>query len=301
MEDPLRSLFMPLTLGVGFAKISSYFLSSTFVPIMCVYLLKHTGGTAARRSPASSTGSSRSIARLVEWFVGHRWLVVLAYLAACGLVIGLLGLQVGTELFPQVDAGEFVLRFRPPPGSSYELTREMGIKCLQEIEHEAGKDNVAITMGFVGQVAPNFGIDNMVLFMRGPDDGWLRVKLKEDSGIVLDEFRERLRKVFPEQGRVPWMARRLETGGLASGEAQQQAKKCSFGFEPGDIVSQVMSFGASKPIAIRVVGTDYDEVRKHAEKIAGEMRRIPISATSASSRRSITRRSRSRSTARWPG
>src|SRR5271170_6957366 len=43
MEDPLRSLFMPLTLAVGFAMISSYLLSSTFVPILSVYLLKHTG------------------------------------------------------------------------------------------------------------------------------------------------------------------------------------------------------------------------------------------------------------------
>ena len=44
MEDPLRSLFMPLTLAVGFAMISSYLLSSTFVPILCVDLLKHHGG-----------------------------------------------------------------------------------------------------------------------------------------------------------------------------------------------------------------------------------------------------------------
>src|ERR1700677_1703795 len=43
MTDPLRSLFMPLTLGVGFAMISSYLLSSTFVPIMCVALLKPMG------------------------------------------------------------------------------------------------------------------------------------------------------------------------------------------------------------------------------------------------------------------
>ena len=62
MGDPLRSLFMPLTLGVGFAMISSYLLSSTFVPIMCVSLLKHMGH--ARRGPAGcSAGSSRSIAR----------------------------------------------------------------------------------------------------------------------------------------------------------------------------------------------------------------------------------------------
>ena len=36
MQDPLRSLFMPLTLAVGFAMISAYLLSSTFVPILCV-------------------------------------------------------------------------------------------------------------------------------------------------------------------------------------------------------------------------------------------------------------------------
>ena len=89
----------------------------------------------------------------------------------------LLGLQVGTELFPQIDSGEFVLRFRPPPGSNFELTREMAVKCLEEIEREAKPENIEITMGFVGQVAPNFGIDNMVLFMRGPDDGQLRVAL----------------------------------------------------------------------------------------------------------------------------
>src|SRR6202030_4202465 len=49
MGDPLRSLFMPLTLGVGFAMISSYLLSSTFVPIMCVYLLKHKGETEEKK------------------------------------------------------------------------------------------------------------------------------------------------------------------------------------------------------------------------------------------------------------
>ncbi len=36
--------------------------------------------------------------------------------------------------------------------------------------------------------------------MRGPDDGQLRVALTEDSGIKLAAFRERLRKVLPEEG-----------------------------------------------------------------------------------------------------
>ena len=180
---------------------------------MSVYLLKHEehDGEQGERKPGLFDRMLKGYHKAVDSFVRLRWWVVPVYLVACGLILGLLGLQVGTELFPQIDSGEFVLRFRPPPGSSYELTREMGVKCLQEIEHEAGAGNIEITMGFVGQVAPNFGIDNMVLFMRGPDDGWLRVELSEDSGIKLDEFRERLRKVLPERV-IPWMAQRLEQG-----------------------------------------------------------------------------------------
>jgi len=151
----------------------------------------------------------------------------------------------------------------------------VAIKCLEEIEREAKPEHIAITMGYVGQVATNFGIDNMVLFMRGPDDGQLRVALTEDSGIKLDEFRERLRKVLPERV-IPWMAKRLEEGGLAKETAEKQAKLSSFGFEPGDMVTKVMSFGSLTPIAVRIVGTDLKLVRQHAEKIAANMRRIPF-------------------------
>ena len=207
MGDPLRSLFMPLTLGVGFAMISSYLLSSTFVPIMCVTLLKHVGH---HDEEAGLFGRFLKVYRkAVGWFVHARWLLVPAYLASCGLILWSLGVQVGNELFPQIDSGQFVLRFRPPPGSNFELTREMAVKCLEEIEREAKPENIQITMGFVGQVAPNFGIDNMVLFMRGPDDGQLRVALREEGGIKLDEFRERLRKVLPERV-IPWLAQRLQ-------------------------------------------------------------------------------------------
>jgi multidrug efflux pump subunit AcrB len=176
MADPLRSLFMPLTLGVGFAMISSYLLSSTFVPIMCVSLLRHIGH---QDEEAGRFGRLlKGYRKAVGWFVRLRWIVVFAYLAACAATLAGLGLQIGNELFPQIDSGQFVLRFRPPPGSNFELTRQLAVKCLEEIEHEAKAENIQITIGFVGQVAPNFGIDNMVLFMRGPDDGQLRVALR---------------------------------------------------------------------------------------------------------------------------
>ena len=274
MEDPLSSLFMPLTLGVGFAMISSYLLSSTFVPILCVYLLKHMGHGHDEEKPGLFGRMLKVYGKLVAWFVRLRWVIVPGYLAGCVLILAGLGLQIGTELFPQVDSGQFVLRFRPPPGSNFELTRQMAVKCLQVIEDEAKPENIDITMGFVGQVAPNFGIDNMVLFMRGPDDGQMRVALNEESGIRLDEFRERLRKVLPERI-IPWLAARLQQGGLSTAEAQRQAKLATFGFQPGDIVTSVMSFGSLTPIAVRLVGTDLKLVRQHAEKISAEMKKIP--------------------------
>ncbi len=275
MGDPLRSLFMPLTLGVGFAMISSYLLSSTFVPILCVYLLKHMGHGHGEGEEKQGLFERmlKGYGKLVSWFVHLRWLIVPAYLGACAVILVFLGLKVGTELFPQIDSGQFVLRFRPPPGSNFDLTREMAVKCLQEIEKEAGAENVEISMGYVGQVAPNFGINNMVLFMRGPDDGQLRVAFHESCTIKLAQFREHLRKVLPERV-VPWMTQRLMKGGLSSEVAQKQARLCSFGFEPGDIVTSVMSFGSMTPIAVRVVGPDLKMVRQHTERIVAELKHI---------------------------
>ncbi len=275
MGDPLRSLFMPLTLGVGFAMIASYVLSSTFVPILCVALIKHSGHSHhGDKKPGLFDRFLKHYTKGVGWLVSLRYLVVPVYLGACVLALAALGMQVGTELFPQIDSGQFVLRFRPPPGSNFELTRELAVKCLEEIEKEAKPENVEITMGYVGQVAPNFGIDNMLLFMRGPDDGMLRIALTEDSGIKLAEFRERLRTILPERV-IPWLAQRLEKGGLSPEEAERQAKKSTFGFEPGDIVTSVMSFGSLTPISVRVVGTDMKLIRELAEKIRDEMRKIP--------------------------
>ncbi len=63
-------------------------------------------------------------------------------------------------------------------------------------------------------------------------------------------------------------------GGLSKAEAKKQAAKAIYGFQPGDIVTTVMSFGAAAPIAVRVIGTDLKLVRKQAEKISSEMKKI---------------------------
>ena len=91
-------------------------------------------GEAEEKRGDCSTASSDAFRGVVGRLVRFRWLVVPGYLLVCGLVLWQIGGRLGTELFPQVDSGEFVLRFRPPPGSNFELTRQMAVKCLEEIE-----------------------------------------------------------------------------------------------------------------------------------------------------------------------
>jgi multidrug efflux pump subunit AcrB len=273
MTDPLRSLFMPLALAVGFAMISSYILSSTLVPVVCVWILKHHGHHGHSEKKSLFDRVEAAFAGLVGWLVRLRWVVVPAYLAVCAVVLWQVGVRLGTELFPQIDSGEFVLRYRPPLGTNFEITREMGVKILETIQEEAGPGNIDISIGYAGQIAPNFGMNNLVLFMRGPDDGWMRVKFREGSGLKLDDFREKMRRVLPEKV-VPWLAKLLQQQGVPPDVAAERAKKCQFGFEPGDIVTKVMSFGSPTPIEIVVASPNLPDARAHAERIRDEMKKI---------------------------
>jgi multidrug efflux pump subunit AcrB len=61
MEGALRTLFLPLALAVGFAMIASYILSSTFVPVMCVWLLKTKTPSPPSPLPQSRERGERHI------------------------------------------------------------------------------------------------------------------------------------------------------------------------------------------------------------------------------------------------
>jgi multidrug efflux pump subunit AcrB len=274
MVEPVRSLFVPLALAVGFAMVASYLLSSTLVPVLSVWLLKHHDPHEHQQAQ----GGFDRFQEIFGWVVGlsirYRWIVVLTYLVVCGLILGFLGTRLGTELFPQVDSGQFVLRFRMPPGTNYELTREAWVHCLQTIEKEVGPENVNISMGFAGQQAPNYGMNNMLLFMRGPDDGQLRMQLREGSGVQLDSLREKLRKVIPTELKQ-WFAHRLHEGGLSPKLARDEADKIMIAFEPGDIVSEVMSFGSPAPIEITLAGPDLTKSRGQAELVLAELQKLP--------------------------
>src|SRR5262249_41789468 len=125
-----------------------------------------------------------------------------------------------------------------------------------------------------GQISPLFSINNLILFMRGPDDGQMRVALREGSGIHLQPFRERLRKALPEKVK-PWLTDLLVKQGLSPESARARAEQVTFGFEPGDMVSEVMSFGSPTPIEVVVASPNLEDSRARAQRIMAQMQKIP--------------------------
>ena len=97
MVGAAKALFVPLALAVGFALIASFILSSTLVPILSVWLLRVSGNHSKEERAFSR--AQRSYGRFVGGMVKARWLVILIYLIVAGLVIGVIGKRLGTDIF----------------------------------------------------------------------------------------------------------------------------------------------------------------------------------------------------------
>ena len=222
------ALFVPLSLAVGGAMVTSYLLSSTFVPVLSVWLLENRHGTHghgddAEGKPGFFLRVQSKFERVVEWTVGHRKKVVLAYLVVTSAIVAVVGLQLGRELFPRVDTGQFQLRVRPPQGTQYELTTKVAQKTLDVVADEVGRDKIEITMGYAGANPPQFTINMAYLWSRGPDDSLLRVGLHEGSGVDIFELQERLRKTLPEKV-GPWFEKELVDMGVNADLAKRRAR-----------------------------------------------------------------------------
>src|SRR6266851_5442325 len=181
----------------------------------------------------------------------RRRIVVLYYLIVSGAVIFLVGNSLGTEIFPIVDTGQLQLHLRAPAGTRIERTEQIALQTLDVIKREVGPDNVDISLGFVGTQPPNYPINTIYLWSSGSEEAVLQVQLKRGTKIGIEDLKERLRQKLP-----------------------QELPGVRFSFEPSDIVSRVMSFGAPTPIEVAVSGPNLANNRSFAQKVQSELGKI---------------------------
>ncbi len=257
--------------------VTSYLLSSTLVPVLSVWLLKDRTGGNGHEGHASKPGFFSKVQdrfeKALTWVVAHRKVVVSLYLLATVGFVALVAPRLGRELFPRVDAGQFQLRARPPQGTKFELTRQVAEKTFDAITEAAGKDNVEITMGYVGSTPPQFVINSAYLWSRGPEDAMLRIGLKSGSTVGIFELQEKLREILPKKV-GSWFREELVRLGVPEDQAEQRSKEIVFAFEPGDLISSTMSLGSPAPIEVVVSGRDLTQTGAFMEKIREELDKI---------------------------
>jgi multidrug efflux pump subunit AcrB len=276
MQGAAREMFVPLSLAVGFSMVTSYFLSSTFVPVLSVWLLRHYHPPAEEQAPGwLSLARLRMIyAAAMHAVMPLRWVLVPSYLVLVGLVIWLVGSQVGREIFPTVDTGQFQLRLRAPDGTRIERTEQIAIEALDLIKQEVGPDNVELSIGYIGLIGSSYPINNIFLWTRGPEEAVLRVALKPGTGLRVEELKHSLRAKLPQR-LGEWLGAQLRAEGMPSEQIIQRTQGLKFSFEPADVVNEVMSFGSPTPIEVAVSGPDFAETRVYAEKVKEQLARIP--------------------------
>ncbi|MDB4934266.1 MAG: mdtC [Labilithrix sp.] len=252
-----RALFPPLALAVGFSMIASYLLSSTVVPVLATRLfrnMKHEvpaeEGEDARSRRGLFTRIGDTYGRFVALVVRARWLAAAAYVLLCVPAFFLVR-SLGTELFPRVDTGQFQIRIRAPAGTQVERTVDMVRGVDQAIREEVGPSHVRMTLANVGNPAWTYPVNALYVFNSGPQEGMLLAQLQGKDRVGVDALQERLRT-------------RLTAAYPGT----------KFSFEAGDIVSQVLNFGAPTPIQVTVSGKSMKETRSFAERIVSALSKI---------------------------
>jgi multidrug efflux pump subunit AcrB len=276
MEGAAREMFVPLALAVGFSMIASYVLGRTFVPVLSAWLMKsHPPHAEKPTGRFSFERVRRNYAAVLEHgIMRHRRLLILAYVVGAGLIVWLVGGQRGTEIFPLVDSGQFQLRLRAPEGTRIERTEEMAKEALAEIRDLVGADNLEISVGFGGVSPSSYTINTVYLWTAGPEEVVLRVALKKHSGIKVEQLKEQLRKRLPEQlGR--WLRGELARDGMPEDQIGRQIRSLQVGFEPADIINEVMSFGSGKPIEVSISSPEFAKSRAYAAKVREQLALIP--------------------------
>jgi multidrug efflux pump subunit AcrB len=144
------------------------------------------------------------------------------------------------------------LRLRAPDGTHIGRSEQIARAALDVIADEVGRQNIALTLGYVGAIHSSYPINGVYQWSRGPEEAILYVGLNDESGIRAESLkgvlRERLAREMPD---------------------------VRFSFEPSDIVNEVMSFGSPTPVEVAVSGPAFADNRAFAEKVFAELRKVP--------------------------
>jgi multidrug efflux pump subunit AcrB len=246
-----KFLFLPLAMAVIFAIWTSRLLASTFVPVCAARFFGAQKPNTARETRALPGWFERvrdHYASALERALQSRWRT-LGVTAGLFILSMLIFKLIGTELFPQTDAGQFTVKVRGTTGLRVEKTEELVAQVekaiasvVPEKERKMVISNIGILLDWPAAYTAN----------SGPQDTFILVQLAEHHGRPTFFYVDELRKKLP-----------------------QQFPGIEFNFDTGGMLSAALNGGLPSPINIQVEGNKLEVAHDIAEKIKRQAETVP--------------------------
>jgi multidrug efflux pump subunit AcrB len=247
MTGPARSLFLPLSLAVGFSMAASYVLSSTLVPILTNWILREeprTNNKDEQPREGAFAPFRRRFHSSLERIMAYPVLLLAGYAVGALLILLLIGPRLSQEIFPSSASTQFRLRIDAPDGTRVAVTEDFVRRILDVIRQDAGENNLDLSLSYIGTQGSSYPINAVFLWTSGPQQAVVNVGLKPGSSIGLAKLEENLRADFAKQ-----------------------FPNLRFSFDPGDLVSQILNFGTPSLAEVAVTGPQYADVQTYSEKL----------------------------------
>lgn len=269
-----KYLFTPLALAVALAMSASYLLSRTLIPTMIRYLIPaelhlyrgpegeaevSDAGVIWRVHHAFHKGFERmreSYSGILDSTLHHRGLVLICFIVVSVSCVALYS-YIGTDFFPQVDAGQIRLHVSCPGGTRIEETEQRFAQVEESIRRIIPREDLSDILDNIGLPYNGYNLAFSDSVTLGPSDGEILVSLRpgehRSTWDYVREMRRKLVREFPD---------------------------LTFFFQPADMVGQILNFGLPAPIDVQVVGPLRNLEKNHliAAEIANRIGRIPGAA-----------------------
>jgi multidrug efflux pump subunit AcrB len=251
MTGPAQSLFVPLSLAVGFSMGASYLLSGSLVPVLANWILKEEKSEAEHPKEERFDRFRKRFQVILERIMAFPKLLLGAYAVIAILIIVLLGPRLAEEIFPSSASTQFRLRIDGPDGTRVAVTEALVQKVLATITREAGEGNLDLTLGYIGTQPSSYPINSVFLWTSGPQQAIINVGLKPGASISLRSLEEDLRQ-----------------------KLAQEFPGTHFSFDPGDLISQTLNFGAPSSAEVAITGPQYADVQSYANRVQQELAKV---------------------------
>jgi multidrug efflux pump subunit AcrB len=251
MTGPAQSLFVPLSLAVGFSMGASYLLSSSLVPVLANWILKQEKNDSEHPKESRFDRFRKRFEGALGRIVVFPKLLLGAYVLVAFLIVVLLGPRLAEEIFPSAASTQFRLRIDAPDGTRVAVTEALVQKVLATITREAGAGNLDLTLGYVGAQPSSYPINTVFLWTSGPQQAIMNIGLNPGAKISLRNLEENLRQ-----------------------KLSQEFPGTHFSFDPGDLVSQTLNFGAPSSAEVAITGPQYADVLSYANRVRQELAKV---------------------------